>query len=104
MDWTPLGALIVSVISLPALATLWYTKADKDAVDTKIDTVNEVLDAHEKDNGHIREWLASHEKNDDDMFKEIRGNFKDLQNQIQHNFELLIMEIKKNGNGSNGRH
>ena len=89
MDWTPLGALVVSIILLPVVGALWYNKADKDAIDNL-----------KQDDEHIRQWLATHAANDDRMFREIRQAQHDLSQQIQHNFEAIVMTIRKNGNGS----
>jgi hypothetical protein len=95
----PLG-WIISAILLPSIGALWFKKADNSSVDTKIETVNEALDGLEKDNGHLREWLDDHQREDREMFREQRASLKAIQDQLTHNFELLITEIKRNGNGS----
>lgn len=82
--WTPLGALIVSVILLPVVGALWYTKASTGDIDAVV-----------KESAHLREWLKSHQATDEEAFKEFRKSLERLSGQIQHNFEVLVTEIRK---------
>lgn len=97
--WTPLGALIISIILLPAVGGLWLTKSDNNTMEAKFDAINEALDGIEKEHDHLRQWLTTHEASDNAAFKETREGLSKLSEQLQHNFELLMLELRKSPNG-----
>ena len=86
---TPIGALIIGVILLPVVGVLWLRKADNSAIDSLT-----------KDHEHIRQWLTSHEASDERMFKELREGHQAISRQLADNFQTLILEIRRAGNGN----